>query len=281
MKVLVSTAILGACLAIPLTWPNAAPAIAVSRFADAICHAKPPRLSHAWAASIRPVASASVIRVADIAAISNEDQADLLLKLGLMEGHLRIGKDLIAAKHPELALPHFGHPVRELYGDVGPELDKRGLSQFDGELVALEALAAGKPGDQAFNTQFDKVMKIVAAVRATVPAPLLNDQAFMLGVLTEVATVGAEDYNESIEGGKIAKPVEYHDSRGYLEYADTEMQRLKARPELQSSTRLAAFQGKLNQLRAIVGPLLPPKTPIKSVADYKAIVGQMKATTGA
>lgn len=250
----------------------------VPGFTDAICSAKPPRISHAWARDIVITPSASIIRVADTP-VSTEDQAEMLFKLGLLEGHLLVGQELIKAGRPQLALPHFGHPVRELYDDIQPELAKRGLSQFDGELIALEALAAGKPNDPAMQAQFDKVMKTVAAVRATVPAALMTNESFMLGVLGEIATVASEDYAQSIEGGKITKPVEYHDSRGYLEYAEIEMKRLEARPDLKDSARLKAARAKLTEMEAIVGSLLPPQRPVKTVAQYKALVAQFKQAT--
>lgn len=273
-------AVLGAAaLALP---SRAAPSLRPG-FEAVICTAKAPRLDHAWANAIDVVPGGSVIRVAD-AAISKADHAEVMFKLGLLQGHLVIGRTLIEAGQKTLALPHFGHPVRELYDDIRPDMEKRGLSQFDGDLVALEALAAGKPGDKAMWAQFDKVIGILDAVRATVPAELRNNEQFELGVIGEIAAVAAGDYSESVEGNRIAKPVEYHDSRGYLMYADGELKRLETRADLKDSAKLKAARGKVGELQAIVGPLLPPQRPIKTVAQFKAIVAQYKkavATTGA
>ena len=244
-------------------------------FTATICNAHPPRLAHAFAKGIEFVAPGTIVRVAD-AEISAEDHAELLFKLGLLEGHLMVGRELIDAGQTELALPHFGHPIRELYDDISGELARRGVTGFDGELISLEALAAGKPTDPATAAQYKKVIGIIAAVRATVPAGLLDNERFMLGVLGEVATIASEDYSESIEGDRIEKPVEYHDSRGYLIYADRELGRLEGRPELRGSPNLALARAKLTEMRAIVGSLLPPERPRKSVADYKVIVAQFK-----
>ena len=207
--------------------------------------------------------SPSPIRVAAPAAISNEDHAELLFKLGLLEGHLMVGRELIEANQPRLALPHFGHPVRELYDDIQGELKRRGVTPFDGELIALEALAAGKPRDPATMAKLDSVMRILAAVRATVPSGLLDNERFMLGVLGEVSAIAAEDYSEALEGGRIEKPVEYHDSRGYLSYADK------------------AARARLDEMRSIVGALIPPDRPTRSVAAFKGIVGQFKQAAAA
>jgi hypothetical protein len=258
---------------------GAAPALRPA-FEDTICHAKPPRALHAWARGITAPEPGQVIRAA-APAISNEDHAELLFKIGLLEGHLMVGRELIQANQPRLALPHFGHPVRELYDDIQGELQRRGVTGFDGELIALEAMVAGKPNDPATMAKYDGVIRILGAVRATVPSNLLDNERFMLGVLGEVATIASEDYSESIEGGRIEKPVEYHDSRGYLLYASQEMRRLEGRPDLRRSPRLAAARARLADMQAIVGPLIPPDRPIKSVGAYKAMVGQFKQAAAA
>lgn len=89
----------------------------------------------------------------------------------------------------------------------------------------------------------------------------------------------AEDYSEALEGGRIEKPVEYHDSRGYL--SDAELRRLEGRPDLHGSRRLAAARARLDEMRAIVGSLIPPERPSRSVAQFKAIVGQLKQAAAA
>ena len=259
---------------------GAAPALRPA-FEDAICRAKPPHVAHGWARGITFAEPGGIVRVAAPAAISNEDHAELLFKLGLLEGHLMVGRELLEANQPRLALPHFGHPVRELYDDIQGELKHRGVTGFDGELIALEALAAAKPRDPATMAKLDGVLRIIAAVRATVPSGLLDSERFMLGVLGEVATIAAEDYSESLEGGRIEKPVEYHDSRGYLSYADKELRRLEGRPDLRGSPRLAAARARLDEMRAIVGALIPPERPTRSVAAFKAIVGQLKQAAAA
>ena len=192
-----------------------------------------------------------------------------------------VGRELIQANQPRLALPHFGHPVRELYDDIQGELKRRGIPAFDQDLIALEALVASKPTDPATTAKYESAHRTIAAVRATVPAALLGNDRFMVGVLGEIAAIASEDYSESIEGGRIEKPIEYHDSRGYLAYASVELQRLENRPELHGSTRLATARARLSEMQAIVGPLLPPDRPIKSVAAYKAIVSAFKRAAAA
>jgi hypothetical protein len=236
-----------------------------------LCLARPPKLAH-------PYASLAALQVAatDPSGISAEDQAEFLFKLGLLEGHLVIGKALLDIDQPRAALPHFGHPVRELYDDIHEALPARGVADFDTDLIALEAMVAAKPKDPATNAKFAAVMGIVAAARASVPEALRDAEPFMLGVLGDIMETASEDYSEAIERGRIEKPVEYHDSRGYLLYAASEMTRLEAMPALRGDARLQAFRGELAKAQAIVGPLLPPERPLKSVAQFKAIVANAK-----
>ncbi|MBA3896532.1 MAG: hypothetical protein H0X36_05245, partial [Sphingomonadaceae bacterium] len=142
-----SLAVAGAGALLAAGPTRAAPALRPD-FSAAVCNAHPPRLAHAYARGIQVVTPGSVIAAAD-SAISSEDHAELLFKLGLLEGHLLVGRELIDANQTQLALPHFGHPIRELYDDISGELARRGVTGFDGELIALEALAAGKPTDPA------------------------------------------------------------------------------------------------------------------------------------
>jgi hypothetical protein len=258
-------------LALLAVGPPAGFAAPDSLYAD-LCVARVPKLAHPYARLAALQAAA-----ADPAGISPEDHAEFLFKLGLLEGHLVIGKALLDIDQPRAALPHFGHPVRELYDDIHEALPARGLKDFDTDLIALEAMVAGKPNDAATAAKFDDVMRIVAMARATVPDTLRNAEPFMLGVLAEIMETASEDYNESIERGRIGKPVEYHDSRGYLLYGATEIARLEAVPAIKNDAKMNAFHAEFDKARAIVAPLLPPERPLKSVAQFKAIV--VKART--
>ncbi len=243
-------------LALLAVGPSAGAAAPDLLHAD-LCLARVPKLAHPYARL-----AALQVAAADPAGISAEDHAEFLFKLGLLEGHLVIGKALLDINQPRAALPHFGHPVRELYDDIHEALPARGLKDFDTDLIALEAMVAAKPRDAATTAKYDDVMRIVAAARATVPDSLRNAEPFMLGVLAEIMETASEDYNESIERGLL--------------YAATEIARLEATATIKSDAKMKAFHAEFDRARAIVGPLLPPERPLKSVAQFKAIVAEAK-----
>jgi hypothetical protein len=93
------------------------------------------------------IASDRPLLLADAAtgSIDVEDNLDLFEKLGLMEGHLMIGKALLDADMQSDALPHFGHPVRELYDYLKPVFAVRKSPEFERELSDLEQRARPRP----------------------------------------------------------------------------------------------------------------------------------------
>ena len=46
--------------------------------------------------------------------------------LGLMQGHLLVAGELMQRGRAADAEPHLAHPADELYGDLEPELSRRG-----------------------------------------------------------------------------------------------------------------------------------------------------------
>src|SRR5258708_9407381 len=143
---------------------------------------------------------------------------DLLEKLGLLEGHLMIGKALLEASMPREAMPHFGHPVRELYAYIEPQLRDRGVAAYDTDLSALEAQArqgAGGPFAAMYATAIQKLN----ATRATVAAERMSSPRFMVGVIAQLTIDVASDFGESQERGRIVNTVEYHDAMGFLGYS--------------------------------------------------------------
>lgn len=72
----------------------------------------------------RPATLPGPVRQADAHLGEAANDTDFLFRLGMLEGHLMVGHELLSADQTALALPHFGHPVRELYDDIGPYLDQ-------------------------------------------------------------------------------------------------------------------------------------------------------------
>ena len=196
------------------------------------------------------------------------DDLDLMEKLGLLEGHLMIGRDLLAAGRARDALPHFGHPVRELYDYLEPFVARTGVKPFDGELKQLEALAKDGAPAAAFAAQYDRALAGVTALRATVPAARLADRGFVFQFLALMVEDVASDYGESLDKGRHVNTVEYHDSLGFLRYTIRTVEELRGSGD-------AALWGRvrteLAQVETAYPALMPPAKPVRSVAFINGV----------
>jgi len=212
-------------------------------------------------------------------AASTADDMGFLTRLALMEGHLQIGHELLQAKRQPLALPHFGHPVRELYDDIAPELKKRGIPPFEAELLKLETMATSAPETAATAAQFQVVFSTIARARDSVDASLRASVPQMVRVCANVLDVAAGEYGEAVERGRIRNVVEYHDSRGFVLWVAAELRRLQnATPT--DPALLARFRPAMEAMRGVVAPLMPPGTPPVSVADYRAMAQKAVEAAG-
>jgi hypothetical protein len=198
------------------------------------------------------------------AADAARTDADFGLRLGLIEGHLMVGRELLAAGETQNALPHFGHPVRELYSDMLPVIAARGGQQFDRDLVALEGLAA-QGNTPAFGAAFDAALAKVRAARALIPAETWNSDAYILGIAADTVSTASQEYRNAIVAGKIDSLVEYHDARGFLMYLSELLHTHQG-----ADPRLAQATARIDELKSYLAPLDPPATPPISDADFEA-----------
>jgi len=220
-----------------------------------------------------PICNGGFIQRVDGAASRTPDaEADFLEKLGLMEGHLMIGRRLMEGNETRLAIPHFGHPVRELYSWLEPRIALRGVAQFERELDAMERLATrGVQGTGgAFAAAWDTALTRLHAAQAAVPVALRNNPRFMLEHVALMVIDVASDYGESIERGRIVNVVEYHDSSGFLSYAAQTAARERAKGGLAQSSWTEAAAA-IEEIRARVYPeLLPPSRLPASISWVRA-----------
>jgi hypothetical protein len=205
------------------------------------------------------------------------DDADFLFRLSLMEGHLMIGHELLRAKRPALALPHFGHPVRELYEDVSDYLTARQFPAFDRQLARLEAAVASAPASPNTERQYQDALVTLRNARALAPVPLRASIPENIRICADLIDAASGEFSESLEAGKVKDLVEYHDSRGYLEYVAQQVQAmLAAEPEPRMQALLTRFREVLAKARWIVEPLTPDPQPRASLEQFRNIAREAR-----
>lgn len=217
-------------------------------------------------------------QAAEPAAAKPSDDVDFLFRLGMLEGHLMVGHELVQAKQVALALPHYGHPVKELYDDIKPYLTAKKFPAFDKNLIALEAAVTAAPAAPDTEAKYQAVITTVHKARALAPPQLRASLPTMIKVCADTIDAASGEYGEAIEKGTVAQVVEYHDSRGYLEYVAQQIGELKsAHTDAPSQALLGKFTAVLAKAQAIVGDLLPGPTPKATLAEYRAIATEATA----
>lgn len=119
------------------------------------------------------------------------DTVDFLFRLGMLQGHLMVGRELIEAGQTRLALPHFGHPVRELYDDIAPWLTANRIAPFEDRLVRLEAAVAAAPAAPATLALADEVLATMQAARRSTPAALRDSIPEMIKICSDTIDAAA------------------------------------------------------------------------------------------
>lgn len=208
-------------------------------------------------------------------AATQPDPVDFLFRLGMLEGHLMIGHELLAARRHGLAVPHFGHPVRELYDDLVPYLAAVRFPAFEADLIRLEAAVARSAPD--VETLYAAVIATLHRARATAPESVRAAIPTMIRICADTIDAAAGEYAESLNRGRIDQLVEYHDSRGFIAYAAAELARMTPSPaeiELVNQFRVI-----LGRAQWIVEPLMPASRPRASVSQYRAIAADAAKLT--
>ncbi len=206
------------------------------------------------------------------AADAAHEDADFAMRLALIEGHLMVGRELIEAGQTQNALPHFGHPVRELYSDMIPIIVHRRGEQFDRDLIALEGLAAQEGNSQTFRAAFDAALAKVHAAQSLVPADKWASDAFTLGLIADTANIASQEYRNALVGGRIDSWIEYHDARGFIFYLTEALATHQG-----ADPRLAQAAALVAELRAVVETLNPPNPPRATDVEFEAKAAALRA----
>jgi hypothetical protein len=224
------------------------------------------------------LAAVLLLLLARNAVASEEGDTDFLFRLGMMEGHLIVGHDLLAAGKPELAIPHFGHPVRELYEDISGYLTEKRFPAFDKQLIRLEATVTAAPRSPEAERQYAAVIETLHKARLTVPAQIRDSVPDMIKVCADTIDAASGEYGEAVNQGRVDSLVEYHDSRGYVSFVTEQVDRMQKKAADPASRGLIArFKTVLAKARWIVEPLMPADPPRASIAEYRAVAAEAVA----
>ena len=204
--------------------------------------------------------------------------ADYLVKLGLMKGHLLVAKELLDMKRPAEALPHVGHPIEELYVTVADQFKERGVTDFKDQMDEIKDFVKNKPGDSQVMPKFNGGMASVDRAIAALPSSQRQSPKFVAQVINGLLDSASAEYGGAISGNKIEE-VDYQDSRGFTAYAYMLYKDVEAPLQKDNSKAQEQLKASLEDLSKTWPTVLPPSQPVISGDEMAAKVKKIEKIT--
>ncbi|HEY7302385.1 MAG TPA: hypothetical protein VH684_31195 [Xanthobacteraceae bacterium] len=201
------------------------------------------------------------------------------VRIALVRGHLLVGDQLIKQREWNAALPHFLHPTEELYPDIKDHLAEYNVPQFDAVLVALADLVKARKGGDAYVRARKQVGDALAAADAGLQAKHGDDwSSFVTEAGVETIKAAAEEYGEAVSGGRIVKPVEYQDARGFIWEADRMIANVAPSLQKKDPAALKEVRTRVADIKKVFPTAVPPRVPVKDQAALLAMISQLELT---
>ncbi len=197
---------------------------------------------------------------------------DFALQIAELRGHLLIGDELVQEGQWASALPHFLHPSEEIYGEIRGRLKQYGTPPFATALKALARAVKAKQSGEDYAKAFKSVEDALAATDAGLRTKRPNWDAFMVETALELIKASGNEYQKAIVNGRIAKPIEYQDARGFVWQAEKMLESVAPALENRDAEALRRARAAIGELKTAFPPPVPPKTPVK---DYGALLGDV------
>lgn len=197
----------------------------------------------------------------------------------LIRGHLLVGDELVKEKRWAEALPHFLHPSEEIYGKLRNELKTYDVAPFVQALKALAQTVKAK-NEGAYRTALAALEERLAAADKGVRAKEQNWPSFAVDTVLEILRSATNEYEEAIAKGRIAKPVEYQDSRGFVFEAERLLSSVADDLSKRDAEAAKAAQAGFAELKKAWPTAVAPKTPVKDVSQVLADVSKIELQLG-
>ena len=146
-----------------------------------------------------------------------DNDADYLVRLGLIRGHLLVGTKLYRDGAVAAAKTHMKHPGDELYAGLDRAFLVRDADGFADELEALatrvEAEAPVAEVDAAYATLQAAIADAERRLNGSLDAPLRRL------IVARLLGHAADEYAIGVVDGEVVEPHEYQDAYGFTQIA--------------------------------------------------------------
>lgn len=204
---------------------------------------------------------------------------EFALWISQVRGHLLIGNDLVKEAQWKAAYPHFQHPIEELYKVIEPRLADYKTPPFDAALKALsDAVKARKQAD--YDTALKSVADALAKADAGLKAKQANWESFAVRAAIETLKSSVEEYTSALAKGRIAKPVEYQDARGFIWESERMIESVAPALEKKDADALKQVRAGFAELKKTFPTAVPPMKPIKNLDAMKKQISRIEAAAG-
>jgi len=202
------------------------------------------------------------------------------VRVTLLRGHLLVGDELVRQQQWNAALPHFLHPTEEIYGDIRDQLAGYQVPPFDGSLKALSEVVKAKKGGAEYTKALKAVHDALGAADAGMKAKQSDWPGFVVEAAVEALKAATGEYQQAVVGGKIAKPVEYQDARGFILQADRMIESVAPDLQQKDPAALGQMRAGLVELKKAFPSPTPPRTPVKDYGGVLAEVSKIELAAG-
>src|SRR3954468_10293108 len=193
----------------------------------------------------------------------------------LIRGHLLVGDELVRERRWAEALPHFLHPSEEIYGKIRDDLKTYGVAPFAAALKSLAQTVKAK-NEGAYRTALAAVEERLTAADKGLRAKEQNWPAHTVDTVLEVLGNAGNEYEEAVEGGRIGKPVEYQDSRGFVWQAEKLLNSVADDLAQKDAQAVKAAQASFAELKKAWPTPVPPKQPVKDHGQVLADISKVE-----
>lgn len=206
--------------------------------------------------------------------------ADYITKLGLMQGHLLVARELLDQQKLDQAEPHIGHPVEEIYSDVESQLSERNVKEFKTTLTTLhDAVKASNPDASKIQTNFTTAEQAVDTAIQAVPATERQSPALVLRVINGLLDTADGEYSAAIANDKVVEVIEYQDSRGFVLEAQNLYKGISDQMAKQAPEAHQAIAKNLGQLATAWPAVTPPSKPVLAPTQVSQLVQAIEQET--
>jgi len=205
---------------------------------------------------------------------------DFALKIAQMRGHLLVGDELVKQGQWAAALPHFLHPSEELYGPIRGMLKDYNTPQFASALKLLATTVKQKKGGEGYEKALKTVAEALDAADAGLKTKQQNWDSFQVEAALELLKSATHEYEEAIVKGRIAKPVEYQDARGFVWQSERMIETVAPALEKKDADALQKVRAGYAELKKAWPEAMAPKAPVKDHAAVLSDVSRIELSVG-